>query len=454
MSSFFSRSRSTASLETDPSSSTQSASTPVSSPRKDFPSKVPDGTSSPSRSPEKERGSLAGSLGRKSGNSFLGMRTRTPSQTSIKSNKSATAGTGPLTASTPATPVAESNDPVALTAMGALDIADEAAEELPTELTGKKWKPRPGHPGNLAPAQAAALIELTGLLSTDKTLPDESAFSSDELEVLLCRFLRARSWNTAQAREMWNKSVEWKREIQLDQQLREFEFKERNGVAKAGWQMYFHKTDKLGRPIFVQDLAGLDPNNLWTVTTPERIILNFAVTLERAVRYRYRACTEAPSNKEGRLIEDNLMILDVNGLGMTTFWNFKTQLQQLLSVLDNNFPELSGRVQIINAPWLFSTIWGYLKGWLPPNTVDKIDITGTDYQAKLLQFIEKEDLPRKLGGVCDCKEAGGCSVSDAGPWRTTMTTTKAPRSPTKTKQSPPLAASQPPPTSAAFPEVL
>lgn len=354
---------------------------------------------------------------------LLGMRSRASSQTSIKSNKSSKDKSAPsLTASTstPAAATASSSstsasgpeDGSALNQMAAMNISDDVPEELPSEMTGKQWRPRPGHPGNLSPPQSAALLELTGVLSTDGTLPPESVFAADDLEVPLCRFLRARGWNVAQAREMWNKSVEWKRSIDLDGLLRNFEFEEGDKVAKAGWQMYFHKVDKLGRPIFIQDLAGLDPNTVWTVTTPDRIIENFAVTLENAVRYRYRACTEA--TKDSRLIEDNLMILDVSGLGMSTFWNFKAQLQQLLSVLDNNFPELSGRVQIINAPWLFSTIWGYLKGWLPPNTVDKIDITGSDYQGVLLQFIDRENLPKKMGGACDC--AGGCNKSDAGPW--------------------------------------
>jgi hypothetical protein len=31
--------------------------------------------------------------------------------------------------------------------------------------------------------------------------------------------------------------------------------------------------------------------------------------------------------------------------------------------------------------------------------------------------IPAESLPRNLGGKCDCP-AGGCSLSDAGPWNT------------------------------------
>jgi hypothetical protein len=116
---------------------------------------------------------------------------------------------------------------------------------------------------------------------------------------------------------------------------------------------------------------------LLKATTPERIINFFAVNLESAVQHKYRACTEAnrekarqegvtdPEKLEKIVIDDNFMILNVAGLGMGTFWSvsdpkeskgneadlnniqFKAQLQQLLAVLDANFPDLSGRIQII-----------------------------------------------------------------------------------------------------------
>ncbi|CAO1618315.1 unnamed protein product [Sympodiomycopsis kandeliae] len=368
--------------------------------------------STPNGSPQKEL-RTPGSVGRKGGSAFMGMRSRTSSQTSLKSLKGNNSKDSPTGVSTPRKAGGSSTG----SAMGSsVDAIAENAEELPSDLRGREWKPRPGHPGNLSSEQTTALLSLTGRLSQDETLPDQSLFTAEQLEVPLCRFLRARSWNVDAAREMWNKSVAWKKEVNLDRQLSEFDFAERDAVAKAGWQMYFHKTDKLGRPIFVQDLANLDTNALWAATTPERIIMKFATTLETAVRYRYHYCTV--SDPEGRLIEDNLMILDVNGLGMTTFWNFRGQLQQLLSILDTNFPELSGRVQIINAPWLFSTIWGYIKGWLPPATVDKIDIQGSDYKNTLLKFVEPQDLPKQMGGTCQC--AQGCALSDEGPWKGRM----------------------------------
>ncbi|KAK0544979.1 cytosolic factor, phosphatidylinositol/phosphatidylcholine transfer protein, partial [Tilletia horrida] len=164
----------------------------------------------------------------------------------------------------------------------------------------------------------------------------------------------------------------------------------------------WHKTDKLGRPIFVQNLKDIDPAAVFgQCTTPDRIIKRFACTLELACRERYETCSQAA----GHLVEDNFMILDIGGLGFNTFWSMKGQLQKLLGILDANYPELSGRVQIINAPWAFTTIWSWVKGWLPIGTRDKVDIQGADYLPTLLEWIEPESLPQSLGGSCtDCGE--------------------------------------------------
>jgi hypothetical protein len=75
-----------------------------------------------------------------------------------------------------------------------------------------------------------------------------------------------------------------------------------------------------------------------------------------------------------------------------------------------------GKFYIINAPWAFQAIWTAIKPWLDPVTVAKIDILGSGAatEAKLLEQIPAENLPKIFGGSCEC--VGGCSMSDAGPW--------------------------------------
>lgn len=277
-------------------------------------------------------------------------------------------------------------------------------------LQSPSAQPLPGHPGNLTTAQTHALQELTAALKRDGALHSPDTEPSSYQETQLLRFLRARNFNPEAARTMYLKAEAWKKEIQLDHLISTFSFSERDIVASHGWSMYFHKTDKLGRPIFIQDLGNMDVTSVFRNTTPERVIQNFAVTLELAVRHRYEACTIS----SGRWIDDNYMVVNLAGLGLSTFWSMKGQLQQLLGILDNNFPELSGRVQIINAPYMFSTIWSWVKGWLPTATVEKIDIAGYDYHERIWEFVRKQDWPKALGGDCECE--GGCGKKDDGPW--------------------------------------
>ncbi|EST09563.1 CRAL-TRIO domain protein [Kalmanozyma brasiliensis GHG001] len=288
----------------------------------------------------------------------------------------------------------------------------EVMEDSPLQriLASPHAQPLPGHPGNLTAAQTEALHQLTSLLKQDGALNDPESQPPSYQETQLLRFLRARSFNVAAARTMYLKAEAWKKEVQLDKLVKDFHFTERDEVASHGWCMYFHGTDRLGRPIFVQDLGNMDCTAVFKKTTPERVIHNFAVTLELAVRHRYEACSVA----SGRWVDDNMMVVNLAGLGLGTFWSMKGQLQQLLFILDNNFPELSGRVQIINAPYMFSTIWSWIKGWLPTATVEKIDIAGADYHERIWEYVRKEDWPKSLGGECECQ--GGCRNSDVGPW--------------------------------------
>ena len=303
----------------------------------------------------------------------------------------------------------------------------------------------PGHIGNLTDAQESALLAFAKKLQAkdllhpfptledpidvaalnkpthsqlgDQGQPEDTGHDIVSLQRMhLLRWLRARNWDIDQAVEMYAKAHAWKfdpKGLDLEGKLQNgWTFKEEEQVADLGWRMYFHKTDKLGRPIFVQDLSNIDTIAIFKLITPDQIIEKFAVTLESAMRYRYTYS----SQEAERGIEDNFMILNVEGLGLSTFWNMKNQLQTLLGILDNNFPELSGRVQIINAPWVFATIFSYIRGWLPPATREKVDIRGADYKDVLLEYIEPDALPRKLGGTCTCEMENGCGRSDKGPW--------------------------------------
>ena len=108
--------------------------------------------------------------------------------------------------------------------------------------------------------------------------------------------------------------------------------------------------------------------------------------------------------------------MDLKNVGVSQFWKVSGYVQQASNIGQHYYPETMGKFYIINAPYIFTTVWSVIKGWLDPVTVEKIKILGSGYINELQEQIPIENLPESLGGKCNCPE--GCSLSDAGPWNT------------------------------------
>lgn len=83
---------------------------------------------------------------------------------------------------------------------------------------------------------------------------------------------------------------------------------------------------------------------------------------------------------------------------------------------------------LINAPWIFATIWNVYSNFVDPATRAKVHvffllllvsifsrnqiaICGTDYRDTLLEFIDANQLPEEYGGTCQ----GACGKTPCIP---------------------------------------
>ena len=98
------------------------------------------------------------------------------------------------------------------------------------------------------------------------------AVRTSSLTCLVCRFLRARKWDYNAAKDMMMEAEKWRREYKVDELYETFTFPEKEAVSKL-YPKFYHKTDKDGRPVYVEQLTHLDLNKLFKVTTHERLSL-------------------------------------------------------------------------------------------------------------------------------------------------------------------------------------
>jgi len=279
-----------------------------------------------------------------------------------------------------------------------------SASPMPEGVTDPDYKPQPGRLGNLTVAQQHALVKLK------KELQDEGHFVPERMDdATLLRFLRARRFDVAKAKAMLLAAEQWRKDFGVEDVVKNFDFKEKEEVDKY-YPQYYHKMDIEGRPVYIERLGKLDIKALYSITTTDRQLKRLVYEYEKFLTDRLPACSKAI----GHPVETSCTILDLKGVSLTSFWRVKDYVFQASAIGQNYYPETMGKFYIINSPWGFSTVWNAIKGWLDEVTVSKIDILGSNYLDKVSLQIPAENLPKDLGGQCDCP--GGCSLSDAGPW--------------------------------------
>jgi hypothetical protein len=88
-----------------------------------------------------------------------------------------------------------------------------------------------------------------------------------------------------------------------------FEFPEREAV-KELYPHFHHKTDKMGRPVYIERLGQLQVDELLKTTTMDRMLLYHVKEWETLIDWKIPAC----SKMAGTCISQTLTILDMKGL--------------------------------------------------------------------------------------------------------------------------------------------
>ncbi|KAK8626367.1 hypothetical protein V6N13_134016 [Hibiscus sabdariffa] len=256
--------------------------------------------------------------------------------------------------------------------------------------------------------EEGAVIELHQKLVQKDLLPPRH----DDYHTLL-RFLKAREFNIEKTIQMWEEMLKWRKEFGTDTILEDFEFEELEEVLQYYPQGY-HGVDKEGRPVYIERLGKAHPSRLMRITTIDRYVKYHVQEFERLLLEKFPACSVA----EKRQICSTTTILDVQGLGVKNFSRTAANLLASMTKIDNSYyPETLHRMYIVNAgPGFKRMLWPAAQKFLDAKTIGKINVLEPKSLGKLLETIDRSQLPDFLGGSCTCSTDGGCLRSDKGPW--------------------------------------
>ena len=174
----------------------------------------------------------------------------------------------------------------------------------------------------------------------------------------------------------------------------------------------YHKTTLLGEPIFIQMLGQLKINDINRIL-PEPLLTKYIVfKLNELENIIFPKC----SAKYNRTINKVFCIVDL--LGLTTSLmnkNILNFVMKQMNIVTNYFPGILGGLYFINTGLIFRGIWTTCKYIYNVQTRNRIKLLGFQYKSELLSKIKEENLPKFIGGLCNC-DPYGCLFSNEGPW--------------------------------------
>ena len=137
-----------------------------------------------------------------------------------------------------------------------------------------------GRLGHLTENEDKALADFKALISTKDGYYDPERHDDH----IILRFLRARKFNLEQTDKMWSDYIEWFKSFKVDDICENFEFPE-YPIVKKHYPRFYHQTDKLGRPLYIELLGSVDVKQLFQVTTTERMLQNHVYEYEKSWIY-------------------------------------------------------------------------------------------------------------------------------------------------------------------------
>ncbi|KAL8039032.1 hypothetical protein ABFX02_10G008800 [Erythranthe guttata] len=232
---------------------------------------------------------------------------------------------------------------------------------------------------NLPPDSSMWGIQLTGT-------------SDPRADVILLKFLRARDFRVQDSIAMLRKCLAWRKEFGADVvSEEELGFKELEGVVA-----YMHGFDREGHPVCYNAYGVFKDKQMYDKIFGDD---DDDVKLTKFLRWRVQVLERGIKLLHFKPGGVN-SIIQVTDLKDMPKRELRSASNHILSLFQDNYPEMVARKIFVNVPWYFSLLYSMFSPFLTQRTKSKFVISKEGNAAETLyKFIKPEDVPVQYGGL-------------------------------------------------------
>lgn len=261
-----------------------------------------------------------------------------------------------------------------------------------------------GFPGQLSNQELDECIKFYRRVKQNPTVC-EIVFSFAPIEdepYALCRFMRSTKFNSLSmlerlenGAEMWNEAKENGFYPNVEDAIGT-----KLSLFLKMYPTFYHGNAKNGCPVSYFQAGKMNTEGLLCL-----------VTIDAAARFYWNQYLHVFKQHLERARERNpdfcrceaVNVMDFTGLSSSQFNADTTQTLQVLTKVNEFFPETLHCLIIINAPSWFNMAWKVIRRFLDARTAKKIEIYSdlSTGQARLLELVEKDQVPVSFGGTAN-----------------------------------------------------
>eukprot|EP01031_Cornospumella_fuschlensis_P027185 gene27185-32845_t len=270
---------------------------------------------------------------------------------------------------------------------------------------------------SLEEEQALAEVRRRAKNLLEKTTP----YPDGDRRIL--RFLRGKQLNVDESSKMYIAFLQWRLDNNIDSIRNEilnnnkrspFDFPHGRTIIDLAPQIIItsNATDRKGQPL-AMECYDFVPREVFKAVTKDDYLLFLTYCLEyRALvmeqlsheaELKVKAEQESTPEKRphppyGQILLD-FTIRDMKGLSLAHIGSEgRALVSAALTVGLANYPEYLGKCVFVNTPWIFHSMWFFIKTFLDEFTLAKISLLGHTFMDELEKDISYTHIPSRLGG--------------------------------------------------------
>ncbi|ODN04859.1 SEC14-like protein 2 [Orchesella cincta] len=216
-----------------------------------------------------------------------------------------------------------------------------------------------------------------------------------DTDTFYLRWIRAREWQLNRAEEMLRKSIQWRKENDINC-IRKWE--PECASVPVDYPIEISGFDKIGCPVVIIAFCHWDVRKGVEAGHAQEMIRHIDQALEIfEITMKQRSTPDKP-------VTQISLIFDMYNLSFWQLASMKT-IETILEVVrryEANHPEILHKAYVVNASRIFNMLFNIVKPFLSPRTLDKVNIYSaqqSQWMPALMKDIEQDQLPKYFGGT-------------------------------------------------------